>query len=135
MSAAKGADEGEAFDARQEAGGARRHLRHDDGDFVADFGVDFFGEHLAEDEVEMPRFQLAADFRVDFGKSLRHFSFFCRINALQDDALEVFAVANQSLPLHVGRVGDEFGDVGEIRRGVKFGRDDAGAVAAAQHGV
>ena len=135
MAAAKGADEGEALDARQEAGGARRHLRHDDGYFVAHFGVDFLGQHLTEDEVEMSRFELAADFRVNLGEGLRHFAFLRRINALQDNALEVFAVANQSLPLHVRRVGDEFGDVGEIRRGVKFRRDDTGAVAAAQHGV
>ena len=135
VAAAEGADEGEALDARQEAGGTRGHLRHDDGDFVAGFGVDLFGQHFAQDEVEITRLQLRSHIRIEVGKGFRDFALFVRVNALQNDALEALAIANQTLPLHIGGIGDEFGAVREVLRRIEFGRDDTRAVVAAQHGV
>ena len=68
VAAAEGANQGEALDARQKTGSARSHLRHDDGDFVAGFGVDLFGQHFAQDEVEITRLQLCSHVRIKVGK-------------------------------------------------------------------
>ena len=135
VAAAEGANQGEALDARQETGGARGHLRHDNGDFVAGFGVDLFGQHFAQDEVVIARLQLRSHIRIEVGKGFRDFALFVRIHALQNDALEALAIANQTLPLHIGGVGDEFGAVREVLRRIEFGRYDTRAVVAAQHGV
>ena len=65
----KHADDGEAFQPRQNAGGCWGHLRRDDGDLVAGHNAEMLRQFRAEDDAKFTRFQirqLAGDHAVRY---------------------------------------------------------------------